>query len=351
MLRGLLIAALAFSGCAPGASRRPAPAAPEACVTLFAAGDILLDRGVRERAYVEGDPAYPLETLPELIDGADLAVANLECPLTRRRAPAPRVFVFRCDPEAARRLRDAGLGVVSLANNHVYDQGREAILDTVSALERAGIVAIGAGRDLCEASRPRVVERNGLRVAFLGFVTLPLEGIIWDPDQPTPAMADDERAKKALAEARGSADAVVVSVHWGREFDPRPTPRQLRWAGFFREHGADVILGHHPHVIQPVEAVNNRWTFYSLGNFVFDQHKAPGNLALAARITVCRDGVRAVRVVPLQITGTRPVRADAPAARRILDDLRAASPDLRFVRHPGSRTWQITSPRPEKPIN
>ncbi len=348
MLRDLLIAALVFSGRA-SAAPRPVPPEADACVAIFAAGDILLDRGVRERAYVLGDPAYPLGTVSDLIDGADLAVANLECPLTERQAPVPRRFVFRCDPGAARLMKDAGLDVVCLANNHVYDQGRDAILDTVSFLEEAGIAAVGAGRDLAQAYRPRVIERNGLRIAFLAFVTLPLEGIIWDPEQPTPAMAEDERVAEALDEARRRADVVVVNVHWGREFDSRPSPRQLRWASFFRGHGADVILGHHPHAIQPVEATNNRWTFYSLGNFVFDQCKPPGNLALAARITVCREGVRDVRVVPLEITDTRPVRANAQLGRRILDDLQAARPHLRFVPHPNSRTWQITSPVADSP--
>lgn len=324
----ILLTAL-VAGCAATA-QRPAQR-DDGCITLVAAGDVLLDRGVRRRAFVADDPAWPLAGVPDILRGADLALANLECPLTVRRTPAAKAFVFGCDPGGARLLKRAGFDAVSLANNHVYDQGRAAILETIGHLERAGITAVGAGPNHADACRPRVIEAGGLRVALAGFVTLPLEGIVWAPGMPMPAVADEPRVARALRAARERADIVVVTVHWGREFEDTPDAGQLRWAELFRRHGADLILGHHPHVIQPVDVLGGKWTFYSLGNFVFDQKEPPRDLALAARVTLCPGGVEGVSLVPVEIDDCRPRRAGPGARRRILERLERISSGVRFV--------------------
>jgi len=305
--------------------------AADGCVTIMAAGDILLDRGVKKKAFVESDPAYPLKHFPRIFRGADLVLANLECALTRGDSAYGKVYLFKAAPRYARLLARAGVAVLSLANNHAYDYGREALLETIGALEQQGIAASGAGRDLEQASRPRFFELKGLRVAVLSFVTMPLEGIVFLPDRPTPALASEELVARRLTEARRQADFVVVSVHWGREFTPRPDPAQLRWATFFREHGADLVVGHHPHVIQTVEQVGGKWVFYSLGNFVFDQPEEPRNLALAARVKVCPRGPVEISAVPVEIVDTRPGVAGPGPAGRILKRLQEISPGLRFT--------------------
>jgi len=324
----ILLAALC-AGCAATA-QRPANR-DDGCITLVAAGDVLLDRGVRRRAFVADDPAWPLAGVPDILRGADIALANLECPLTVRRTPVAKAFAFRCDPGGARLLRRAGFDALCLANNHVYDQGRAAILDTIGHLERAGVAAVGAGPNHEDACRPRVIEAGGLRVALAAFVTLPLEGIAWAPGKPMPAVADEPCVARALRAARELADFVVVTVHWGREFEDGPDAGQLLWAEIFRRHGADLILGHHPHVIQPVDELGGKWTFYSLGNFVFDQDTPPRDLALAARVTLCPGGVRGVSLVPVEIEDCRPRRAGPGARRRILQRLGRISEGVRFT--------------------
>jgi len=321
-----------FAGCV---HQRPTSERAK-CVTLVAVGDILLDRGVAKTAWIEGDPRYPLRHLPEIFSGADIAMANLEGPLTGRNTPVAKVFVFRGDPAYAGYLKNAGLNLITLANNHSYDHGRQALMETIRLFQKEGVTTIGAGANHEEASRPRFLEFNGLTIAVLGFVTMPLEGIIWLPEKPTPASVVDEVVVRSLKEAREKADFVVVSVHWGTEYSPLPDPDQLRWATFFREHGADVVIGHHPHVVQPVEEVNGKWVFYSLGNFIFDQKLEPRNLAIAARITFCRECPLQVAAVPLEIIHTRPTRAGVRAREKIIDQLRCNSRGLIFTLNGGT---------------
>ncbi len=327
-MRRLPVLVLWLAGTAPALSAGRNDG--DACVTVMAAGDIMLDRGVRSKALLEDDPGYALAEFGTIFAGADLVMANLECALTGKSAGYPKRYRFRGDPGYARLLARAGIRVLSLANNHAYDFGREALSETAALLERAGIVAVGFGENLRRASRPRFIEMNGLRIAVLAFVSMPLEGIVFLDDRPTPALAGEANAALAMALARRNADFVIVTVHWGREFVHYPDAEQLRWATFFKEHGADLVVGHHPHVIQTVEQVAGRWVFYSLGNFVFDQPNKPRNLALAARVRFCHDGISYVGAVPIEIVDTRPVIAGGAAAAAILQILRDHSGEIDF---------------------
>lgn len=333
MLTRLTALALCLAAAAPAlcASRD----AEHGCVTVMAAGDIMLDRGVCRRAFIEDDPNYPLAEFKTIFAGADLVIGNLECSLTTRTTSYPKQYTFHADPAYAARLAQAGVDVLSLANNHAYDFGRKALAETAELLKKAGIVVVGFGHNLEQASSPRLIEKNGLRIALLAFVTIPLEGIMFLGDRPTPAIATEETVAQALAFARQRADFVIVIIHWGTEYSLSPDAYQLRWATFFREHGADLVIGHHPHVIQPVEQVAGSWVFFSLGNFVFDQPRSPRNLALAARVRFCADGIEQVSAVPIEIVDTRPVIAGHAAAADILQILRDHSEDIDFRPGPG----------------
>jgi len=313
------------------AVNQPDSAGQEGCVTIVAAGDILLDRGVRKTAWVKNDPAYPLEYLPQIFDGADIALANLEGPLTKESKPVGKMFAFRGDPEYAARLSEAGLTMLTLANNHIYDYGRRAILETISSLEQEGVSVVGAGKDLAHASRPVFRTIGDQTIAVLGFVTMPLEGIVWLPEKPCPASTVESVSARNIRQADQKADLVIVTVHWGTEYSLVPDPEQLQWSAFFRRHGADMVIGHHPHVIQPVERVGGKWVFYSLGNFVFDQTRRPRNLAIAARLKICRKAEPVIDLIPLEISDTRPTPAKPDARDEILKILRGNSEDLDFT--------------------
>ena len=236
-------------------------AGEDRCATILGVGDILLDRDVKRVAFIEDDPYYPFRKLRAIINGADVILGNLECALTEKDTPYNKIFLFKADPTYAYYLRTAGFTVLTLANNHSYEYGRVALLETMEVLKQQGIITVGAGKTLKDASKPVFIAVNGLKIAIVGFVTLPLEGIIWSPEKPSPASAVDDIVVKSLKRARKKADVVIVTVHWGTEYSPVADPDQLRWAAVFREHGADIVFGHHPHVIPPIEVLNGRWIF------------------------------------------------------------------------------------------
>lgn len=302
----------------------------EAIVTLIAGGDVLLDRGVLRQAVRGKNAAYPFANFPDLFAGADLALINLESALTRETVPLPKRYAFRGDPDYANLLAEAGITTASLANNHAYDYGRDALLETARSLVESGILVVGAGENLEQAVQPHYITRNGITIALLGFVALPLECLIWRPESPMPAVAEEETVRRVIGEAKRRADAVIVTVHWGTEFFPLADGRQMNWARIFREAGADVVLGHHPHVIQPIEQRDGKWIFYSLGNLVFDQTREDGRRALLARIEISKSGIQRIAVIPVEITHTVPNFASPQVFDDIQRQLQRDSPGVVF---------------------
>jgi poly-gamma-glutamate synthesis protein (capsule biosynthesis protein) len=269
-------------------------------VTLALTGDLMLNRPI-----VRGGASPGSAAVWSLFAGTDLVFANLECPLTSRAAPADKVVAFRSPPDLAHDVRDAGVDVVSLANNHMYDQGVDGMFDTLDALREANVAAVGAGRDLSSALAPVVLSSGGVRVAFVGIAaTLPL-GSAAAADRPglapvrvttsyvqdaagleeTPGIApfvetrawpgDVDAVCAAVAAAKRGADICAVGIHWGvpngwvAQFQDPLATYQRPLAASMVGAGADVIVGHHPHVLHGIEMIDGRPVFYSLGNFVF----------------------------------------------------------------------------------
>ncbi|MDR7419160.1 MAG: CapA family protein [Armatimonadota bacterium] len=268
-------------------------------VTVALTGDLMLNRRIT------GDAAPGSQEVWRLFEQTDLVFANLECPLTTREAPADKVVAFRSDPALARELAAAGIDVVTLANNHMYDQGQDGMFDTLAALRQAGVAAVGAGSDLAAALAPAVLTGGGVRVAFVGLATTLPVGCAAAPDRPglapvrvttsyvtdaagldeTPGIApfvetrawpgDVEAAAAAVAQARRQADACIVGIHWGvpngwvAQFQDPLATYQRPLAAALVAAGADVVVGHHPHVLHGIEVIHGRPVFYSLGNFVF----------------------------------------------------------------------------------
>jgi poly-gamma-glutamate synthesis protein (capsule biosynthesis protein) len=303
----LLVASLAAAPGAPRHDRR---------VTIAAVGDVLFDRGVREAIGRRGVDALFAATAPDLAR-ADLAVCNLECPLSLRGLRAAKPFSFRGDPANAAALARAGFDAASLANNHTLDYGRAALLDTAAALEAAGVVAVGAGATRADAMRARIVVRNGLRVALLAYCQLFIEGTTPRADAPGVASGDETALVEAVREAAASADAVVVMVHWGAEYRDRPTEAQRDLARRLVAAGATFVAGAHPHVLQPVERIGSAVVAYSLGNFVFDQRRPDASDSAILFVTIGPSGVEAVEAIAVTIDDCRPEPASGEAAARI----------------------------------
>ncbi len=274
---------------------------PTATWTLFAGGDILLDRGVHKTLVVEGKGAdFPFDggtaeitsryccsafgwELPRaertgnggvfraLIEGADLAIANFENPAPDRPRWHTRGTVFSADPRLIDGLADAGIDYLSLANNHIHDAGGQGILQTIANVRQRGIQASGAGKDLAAARTPALLEAGGTTVAILAYDAI--AGYYHATDDKigsAPLTLSIVRADVKAARAAG-ADLVIVFPHWGTEYRAKPSAAQQKLARLIIDAGADMIIGNHAHWAAALEVHHGKPIWYALGNFVFDQ--------------------------------------------------------------------------------
>ncbi|MBM4463970.1 MAG: hypothetical protein FJ014_00115 [Chloroflexi bacterium] len=263
-------------------------------IELLAVGDIMLARTVEERMNQFGS-LYPFQAIYRLLQAADIAVGNLETPFTVRGRPADKQFIFRTHPEHAPVLGTVGFDVLSLANNHILDFPPDSLDDTLAALADLGIATVGAGRGEAAAHRPAVLEVKGIKVAFLAFAAPRWRN---SPEVPTAtdvAWAEPEPVRRAVAQAQEEADLVIVLLHMGTEYEAQANQQQRAVAHAAVEAGANLVIGHHPHVLQDVEVYRGVPIVYSLGNFVFDMDviERTRNTALL-RAVLARDGVRSV---------------------------------------------------------
>jgi poly-gamma-glutamate synthesis protein (capsule biosynthesis protein) len=175
------------------------------------------------------------------------------------------------------------------------------------------------------------LQINGVRVAFLGFVDMPLEGMMPLADLPGPALADTARLLPAVRAARAKADRVVVLLHWGREYSPIPTEQQRQLAGAIVEAGANLVVGSHPHVLQTVERVGKGIVFYSVGNFVFDQsgEERSSSVLVNARFGPAGD---CIGITPIRIDRCQPRLASGVEADRVIEMLQSRSPEVHLAK-------------------
>lgn len=283
-------------------------------VVLAAAGDVNLGDRIGDAIAAHG-PGYPWTGAAPLLRAADVALVNLECAISNRGAPVPgKEYTFRGSPGALAGAARAGVDVVSVANNHSLDYGTDAFLDTLAHARRAGIVPVGGGADLAAARKPAILVRGGLRIAVLGYSDVRPLGFDAAAGKPGAARADATWIAEDVARTRRRADAVVVYFHWGTELAPTPDARQRGFADAALRAGASVVLGAHPHVLQPVERRRRKVVAWSLGNFVFGA-ASPGTTASGILLVgLGADGVRSAELVPAQIESFRPVVKPARAA-------------------------------------
>lgn len=270
--------------------------------TIAAVGDIMLG-GTATAELERFGYDYPFEQVRELLTKVDLAFGNLEGPLTAGGQPATqKQYVFRSPPDkVAPALARAGIRVVSLANNHSMDYGREGLLDTLRALDQAGIRYTGAGESLAAARRPAVVEVRGVRIAFLAYsLTFP-EAFWATADTPGSAFGHEHHVRADVAAARKQADVVLVSFHWGREGTTVLRDYQMQLGRAAIDAGASAVLGHHPHILQAVERYRHGVILYSLGNFVFGSYSADAIRSAIATLTFRDRRLQRVQFIPINV--------------------------------------------------
>ena len=266
-------------------------ALPRANLVIHGTGDVSLDPGYIP-AFGSNGYDWAWSGLGGLFRGDDLTIINHECPSTEIVAPLDKRFVFRCDPDALDEARRAGVDVASLANNHGFGQGPQALLDSIRNLERADIVPIGAGASQEEADAPAYIDVKGWTIGLVAI------GEVVDQDSQvaigdeigTSVGHDFPRALEAIREAEANADLVIVVIHWGIEQDTQPRSYQVDEAHRMIDAGADVILGHHAHRLQPMDTYRGKPIFYGLGNFVWPSFSAEGSATAVAEVVVRPDG-------------------------------------------------------------
>jgi len=230
-------------------------------VSMLSVGDIMIDRQVAQEMGTKGLP-HILTTLAgtegRFFRGIDIVAGNLEGPFVVNRIATTKEIAFRFDPRLALQLASFGFNLFTLANNHMFDMGVAGLPETVRVLDDAGIESYGHPYTVSTSSL-LYKEVDGLRIAFLGF-------------NDTFHSLDEDVAVDLITQAEQEADVTVLNIHWGVEYKDVSHPRQQYLAHKFVDAGVDLIIGHHPHVVEELEIYNNRPIFYSLGNFIFDQY-------------------------------------------------------------------------------
>lgn len=241
-------------------------------LVLMFVGDIMMDRGVEymTEKYGKGDYKWIFEKVGDDLRRSDLLFGNLESVISDKGKKVGSINSFRANPKAIEGLTFAGFDIVSVANNHIFDYSKEAMEDSFQRLKEAGIDYAGGGFSQLEAHSPVIKEINETKFAFLAYNYLGSEYWIARLDKSGIAQLDEDIVSD-IKKARETADTVIVSMHFGEEYKTRPSSEQQHFARLAIDSGADLIIGHHPHVIQPLEQYGQGYIVYSLGNFVFDQ--------------------------------------------------------------------------------
>jgi poly-gamma-glutamate capsule biosynthesis protein CapA/YwtB (metallophosphatase superfamily) len=252
----------------------------------------------------------------------DAAWVNLEGVTSTLGTPkTEKEYTFEGPPAFAPALAAAGVDVVTMGNNHSVDYGRAALKDTITRLEQAGVQVVGAGLDTDDAHAPAIVEADaGATIGFLGYSDVWWPGFEATSSRPGVAQAFSNvaRMKRDVKRLAGKVDYVVVGFHWGYEYQHYPVGQQTKEAHAAIDAGADLVIGHHPHVLQGFETYRRRLIAYSLGDLVFDHVSVESGQTVLVDAILRPDGVKA-RLVPVYASGTGiPSLQHGAAARTIL---------------------------------
>ena len=265
-------------------------------------GDVLLDRGVRKVIDLRGGDHLFTPEVDSLFRTSDVVVANLECPATEIRSPLMKRFNFRAEPQWLPALRRHGITHLNLANNHSTDQGRKGLSSTIGHIRRAGMVPVGAGPTMADATKPVLLTASPRKVFLLASVQMALENYPYLPDRPSVSQLTIDSLCFAIQRLKRQHPgcAVVVSLHWGAEHKTEPIPAQRVQAHRLVDAGADALVCHHTHTLQTFETYRGRPIYYSIGNFIFDQPKPINSRAAIVQLRVTKTAVTAT-ALPIEI--------------------------------------------------
>jgi poly-gamma-glutamate synthesis protein (capsule biosynthesis protein) len=321
-----------------------------------AVGDIMLG-GTAEEIMLKNGYDYPFKHTRHLFNGADIVIGNLEGPLTNSETPMTddKQYLFRSPPQAvAPALRRAGFNAMNLANNHILDYGVTGMNDTIQSLDKSGIISLGAGQNLGQARAGRIIRTAHGDVALLGY-SLTFPESFWATEtRPGTAFGHRKQIVADIQRLSQQVDYIVVSFHWGREKTEALRPYQPRLARAAIDAGADVVLGHHPHILQAIETYKQGLIIYSLGNYVFGSYSQDARNSVVARINLHNGNFHSAELTPINVLNTqvifqpRPLKGEAAAdvIRHINQLSDSHKTQLEFYKHRGylhSRSNKIQS--------
>ena len=266
-------------------------------ITLTFGGDIMLDRGVKNsiNKNFKGDYSALFEKLG-ILKKSDIVFANLEGPASDIGKDIRNLYSFKMDPSIVPALKGAGFSVISVANNHVGDWGREAYIDTLMHLKENEIFYIGGGINGDEAEKPVIIEKYGMKIGYLGFSDVGPNWMEATGDKTGLLLANNPRFDEIVKNASSQVDYLVVSFHFGDEYQTKHNIRQEYLAHKAIDNGTKIVVGTHPHVIEDTEVYKNGFIAYSLGNFIFDQGFSQNTMqGMLLEIKLNRDGNMTVK--------------------------------------------------------
>lgn len=284
----------------------------------------MLDRGVKRYLSDRGyDYVIPKDVRNHL-SSADIAMINLENPFSHRGEPMPdKEWVFRADPEHFSLLQEMGVDIVNIANNHILDYGQEAFLDTLELLEKNKIPYVGGGRNITEAYKPKIIEVDGVKIAFLGANRV-MPTMDWYATETRPGLAATYKANRLVTEIkniRDKVDYVFVMSHWGVERSELPEDYQKELAKQYIDAGADGVIASHPHIMQGFEFYKGKPIAYSLGNFIFTDSKKDTAIL---KFHIDKKEIKA-QIIPCEIKGLRTLLMDSSRHKSYYEYLESIS--------------------------
>ncbi len=293
----------------------------------------MLCREVGRQIRAANNPALPFVKLAPLLSSADITFINLESPFADKGPRGEAGLIFRAHPETVAGLVLAGVDVVSTANNHARDCGDHGVAFTIDLLRTHQMEPVGTAATEEEVHRGVVLTRRGIRFGFLGYTYDQSNGNWHDVDKRI-ALADPVIMEQDVHEMKRRADVVIVSMHNGIEYMKRPSPKQIEFAHRAIDAGAALVVGHHPHVVQPVERYHDGVIFYSLGNFIFDQfQRIETQHGIIADVHFSGSAIASAQSISVRIAHDGPeVESSAPAPKKRQVPLMTALPAASLAR-------------------
>ncbi|WP_181348468.1 CapA family protein [Thalassobacillus sp. CUG 92003] len=308
-------------------------------------GDMMFGRFTKEVPEAYGED-YLLEHVRPYFEASDYVTGNFENPvLTQDKEnyePIEKAIQLKTDRAKVKELVESNFTNVSLANNHTMDYGPQGMMDTLEVFNDEGLEYVGAGENAEEANQIKLSEHNGITVATLGYSDVYVEGFEAFEFRPGIALADPEVFLQKVSEAKQQADLVIVHMHWGAEYDNEPHPRQEKIGHAIADAGADILVGHHPHVLSPVEVYNDSVIFYSLGNFIFDQGWSRTRDSALVKYDLLEDGTGRFEITPTRIREAQPTPTNNIYNRyKIFKQLTRGQPQEYFNKEDGKLIVEV----------